>query len=84
MSETTAFTPEVLRARYKELCAKRDKTNEELAPLKKELEIANLEAEKTRLKATEIAEKISKARDGMEWIAMKKEIGMLAKALGGK
>lgn len=78
------YSPEVLKARYKELCDRRDKVNASTQGLKKELEAANLKAEQARLEAMKIAAKISEARGGAAWITMKKEIGILARALGGK
>lgn len=78
------ITRELLKARYDELCAQRDATNERLAPLKAELIAAADEAEVYRVKAEAVSKRLSEARGGMAWIALKKEIGLLAKALGGK
>jgi predicted RNase H-like nuclease (RuvC/YqgF family) len=82
--EPAEFTEEALRARYEFLKIKVEKTEDQIAPLKAELKAAADEAEKYRVKAMEVAKRLREARGGDAWFAMKREIGRLAKALGGK
>lgn len=72
-----------LRVRYRELCDYVNSVNIRIAPLKKQLEEANKTAENARVYATEIAKQVNEARGGARWFVLKKEIGLLAKALGG-
>lgn len=79
MDDTTKF----YKARYKELCAVRDAKNAEVEALRKELDAANQEAQAAKAKADAIALKISEARGGAAWVKLKKEIGILARAVSG-
>jgi len=71
-------------ARYGELCALRDQVNAQNAPLEVELAEACAQMEVLRLKAEKLAGQIDDNRGREKWIAMKKEIGQLAKALSGR
>jgi len=91
MTETTLTQEDLelismadLRARYEKLCAYRDQVEVRIAPLRAQLADANAAAEKARVYATEVAKQLSDARGGQSWFVLKKNIGMLAKALGGK
>lgn len=70
-----------LKAMYAELCAERDRRNALNVDLQRELDEVNALAEKARLRAMELAAQIEKNWGGAEWIEMKKQIGLLAKAL---
>lgn len=72
------------RKRYTELCAYRDAVEVKIAPLRAELKEAQTVAEEARVKCQAVADKLSAARGGQKWFQLKKEIGLLAKALGGK
>lgn len=72
------------RARYVALCAERDATNAAVAADLKELEDANAVAIAANQRCLEIAKRISDKRGGRQWLALKKEIGVLARAVGGK
>ncbi len=82
--EPKPILPTEFQARYDELCALRDEVNEKNAPLEAQLDAANAEAEAARLRAQELADQIDDNRGRALWIAMKKEIGVLAKALSGR
>lgn len=92
MSDNLLADPEIkelielgdLRARYQKLCSIRDEIEARIAPLRAQLADANSAAEKARVYATQVAEQLSKARGGESWFVLKKNIGILAKALGGK
>lgn len=75
---------EILKARYKQLCDKRDAVNAEIAPLQAELKAANDEAQAAQNRANAIAAEIQKRRGGREWLDLKKEIAALADALRGR
>lgn len=83
MSTPTPITREALQERYEFLCKHRDETEVRIAPLRAKLKKAADEAEVYRVKAMAVADELKSAR-GPDWFALKKEIGMLAKALGGK
>lgn len=78
-----AITLDDIKARYAELCAKRDATEKRIAPLRKKLRAAADEAEKYRVRSMEVAAELDRARGGKEWFELKKEIGLLAKVLNG-
>jgi hypothetical protein len=75
------FTEQALHAKYLELCKQRDAVYEKTAPLEKQLETANLEAERARIKAAAIAAEIDKTLGGASWLQLKKEIAQLARFL---
>jgi hypothetical protein len=78
---STPYTEESVLARYRELCAQRDAHYADVAPLEKELEAANAECEKYRVKAQAIAAQIDEKRNWPAWLPLKKEIAMLARFL---
>lgn len=80
LSETEAL----LMARYKELCAKRDKVNAKIAPIQSQLDAANEKVNKAKDEARSLADEIQKLRGGQSWLDLKREIGLLAKSLSGK
>ncbi len=82
--EPKRILPTEFKARYEELCALRDSVNEKNAPLEEQLTAANAEAEAARVRAHALAEQIDANRGNALWLAMKKEIGILAKALSGR
>lgn len=69
-------------ARYRALCKIRDAVNAQNAPLEVDLEKVNAETEASRLKANAISEKIDANRGGEKWLALKREIRILAAGLG--
>lgn len=69
------------RARYEQLCARRDEANAKAAPLMAQLEAANARAQEAQNEANALAAKIQEIRGGEAWIPLKKEIGILAKTL---
>ncbi len=74
-----------VRARYAELCELRDGANKKAGDLQSKLDAANLKAESARREANEYATQIQNIRGGGEnWLALKKEIGQLARLLGGR
>jgi uncharacterized coiled-coil DUF342 family protein len=75
------FTEQKLLERYQQLCAQRDATYAQTAPLEKELEKLNAKAEEFRVKAAEVASQIDALLDANHF-ARKKEIALLAKTLG--
>lgn len=92
MSENIFSDPEIqelitlgdLRAKYQKLCDVRDQIETRIAPLRAQLASANTAAENARVYATNVAAQLSEARGGQSWFVLKKNIGILAKALGGK
>jgi uncharacterized coiled-coil DUF342 family protein len=74
-----------VRDRYKHLCALRDGANKKCGDLQSKLDAANLRAEAARREAEQHAAAIQNIRGGGEnWLALKKEIGQLARLLGGQ
>jgi uncharacterized coiled-coil DUF342 family protein len=69
---------------YKELCAKRDAVNAEVAPLQAKLAEANARAQEAQAEANALAMEIQEKRGGEQWLFLKKEIRMLADALKTK
>lgn len=69
-------------ARYHELTNYRDAINAQNAPLEAELAKLVAEQEALRVKAEAIAAKIDEARGREKWIALKREIRILAAGLG--
>lgn len=83
MSKKDAINLEQMRARYKELCERRDAVNKVVDPLRAKRAEAVARAEKAKLEAEELTRQITDARGGGEaWIALKKEIGLLARVVG--
>jgi hypothetical protein len=75
---------EDFRKRYADLCSYRDAIEVEIAPLRAALAAEQVNAEKARVRCQEVADQLMAARGGAKWFKLKKEIGLLAKALGGK
>mgnify|MGYP000644393820 CR=1 FL=1 len=71
-------------ARYYELTDQRDAVNAKIAPLQAALDQANAAAQEAQAKANAIAQKISDERGGQKWLDLKREIGLLSRAFGGK
>lgn len=70
-----------LKKMYADLCAQRDEVNAKNAPLEADLEKANAECEKWRVKARDIAAQIDGNRGREKWIDLKRQIGQLAPAM---
>lgn len=68
---------------YDKLCAERDATYAKVDPLEKELDKVNAEIGALQAKANDLAAKIEEGWGGAAWIAKKKEIAKLARALSG-
>lgn len=79
--EETPVLASKMGERYAELCALRDKVSAAAAPLQVKLDDANARCEAARVEAAEIAEQIEQVWGKEKWIALKKEIGVLARAL---
>lgn len=75
------FTEKNLKARYDELCAKRDAVYASQKSLEADLAVFNAEAESARVKAAEIAAQIDAQWVEANWFALKKEIALIAKTL---
>lgn len=75
------FTEDGLLAEYKKLVDQRDKTLADVKGLQDALDVANQEANAARLKAAALAQKLSDAKNGVEWLKLKKNIAMLARTL---
>jgi hypothetical protein len=75
---------DMMKARYAELCAKRDEVNAAVASKLAEVERLNQVANEASAKAAALAQEVSNERGGQEWLVLKREIGMLARALSGK
>ena len=78
------ITRESLKARYAELCAQRDVIEQRVAPLRARKQAAAEEAEEYRVNSLAAAEELLAALGGAQWFALKKEIGLIAKALSGQ
>lgn len=71
-------------ARYAELCALRDAVNAANAPIEAALAEVVSQMETLRVQAEKLAAEIDDSRGREKWTALKKEIGVLAKALNGR
>lgn len=69
-------------ARYRALCAIRDAVNKANEPLEAELTKLVSDQEALRVKAEAVSAKIDDARGREKWLALKREIGILAAGLG--
>lgn len=74
---------ETTKARYEALCRQRDATNERVRPLLEKREALNQEIQAAQAEALAISAQVDAIRGGETWLDLKKEIGMLAKALSG-
>lgn len=84
ISKEELITLDDLRERYVQLCATRDAIEVRIKPLREQLADATKTAEKARVYAEEISQQLNAARGGKNWFILKKNIGTLAKLLGGK
>lgn len=83
MSEHThMFTESALIARYKVLCDKRDTVYATTAPLEAELNELNAKEDYYKQLAKAKGAEIDYHLGGESWIALKKEIVLIAKILG--
>jgi uncharacterized coiled-coil DUF342 family protein len=83
------FTPRAVTvadmpAYYAELCAQRDAVNAANAPHEAELDQVNAQINALQERAMSVAAAIDAARGGANWLALKREIATLAKALSGR
>lgn len=69
-------------ARYRELCRARDAVNAKNAPLEAKLADLVAQQEKLRVEAEKISGEIDDNRGRETWIALKREIRILAAGLG--
>jgi hypothetical protein len=76
-----AVAPSQWKERLAELCGIRDQVNLANAPAEAELTRLNAEIEERRLQAEKIAAAIDDRRGRARWIALKREIRVLTKAL---
>lgn len=72
-----------LRDKYDRLCQQRDETVERVAPVQRKLEAVNARIQLLNAEAEKLAAEIQALRGGESWLHLKKEIGVLAKALSG-
>lgn len=82
--EERPLKPSEFRSRLDELTALRDAVNAANAPIEQLLEEANASAEEMRLQAERLAGQIDDNRGREKWIALKREIATLTRALGAK
>lgn len=80
-TETFPHPLQGLKDQYDKLCADRDATYAKVQPLEDELTAVNAQAEQLQLRALELAGKIEAGWGGASWLAKKKQIAALAKAL---
>lgn len=78
------ITRERLQVRYAEVQGELAAIEKNIAPLRGKLRAAADEAERYRVKSMAVAEELNVARGGKKFFALKKELGMLAKLLGGQ
>lgn len=67
---------------YRALCDKRDAKNAKAAPIQKKLDAANARAMAANDEANNLAAEIEKVWGGAEWLTLKRDIAVLARALG--
>lgn len=72
-----------MKSRYAALLRKRDETNIAVQPLKDEIAKLNSEIIARQDKVAERVRELNQIRGGQTWLDLKKEIGLLAKALSG-
>lgn len=76
--------PSQMGARLAELCALRDQVNAANAPLEQQLSQVNAQLETLRLHADALAAQIDDNRGRERWLALKREIGQLARLTSGR
>lgn len=72
-----------MKSRYAALCKKRDEVNSATQPLKDTIAKLNAEIIERQDKVAEKVRELNQIRGGQTWLDLKKEIGLLAKALSG-
>jgi outer membrane murein-binding lipoprotein Lpp len=70
-----------LKDRYAQLCKQRDAVNAKVAPLQAKLDAAHARINAAQADAVKIKAEIDALRGGEDWLALKKEIGVLARAV---
>lgn len=75
------YNTESMAARYWALADQRDAVNVKVAPLQAELDVANADVQAAQAKANALAGQIDALRGGQKWLDLKREIGVLARAL---
>lgn len=74
---------DVMREEYERLCQQRDTVNERTAPLQRRLDAVNANIQALSVEAERVAAEIQAVRGGESWLHLKKQIGVMAKALSG-
>lgn len=74
----------IMQRRYKNLCEVRDRINAENRPRQIQLDELNASIQAAQAEAAAVSAKIDEVRGGVEWLQLKKEIGLLARALSGR
>lgn len=82
--ESKPIMPGEFRARLRELEAMRDEVNKTNEPIEAELASVNAQIEVLRVKSMRLADQIDDNRGREHWLALKKDIRLLASALSGK
>lgn len=70
-----------LKDRYVQLCEWRDAVNAKVAPLQAKLDAANARIQLAQADAAKIKAQVDALRGASDWLALKKEIGVLARAV---
>lgn len=74
-----------LKERYARLCSIRDAANQAIEPFRQQLEALNAQLQALQAEANALAGKVHAGRGGSEnWLTLKREIGSLARLLGGR
>ena len=72
-----------MREEYDRLCQQRDTVNGRVAPIQRRLDEVNKQIGALNVEAARLAAEIQSLRGGESWLHVKKQIGVLAKALSG-
>jgi uncharacterized coiled-coil DUF342 family protein len=75
---------EAMKARYNELVKKRNDLNAMVGPIKAKIDKVNAAIQEKQAEAEALVKQLNHMRGGADWIDLKKEIALLAKALSGK
>lgn len=81
MTEQDVHPLQGLKDQYDKLCKQRDDTYAKAQPLEDELDKVNAEMEVLRSRAADLAAQIETVWGGASWIALKKQIAAIARAL---
>lgn len=73
---------DLMLARYRELCDTRDAANRKVEPIQKKLDAANARAMAANDEANKLAAEIENVWGGADWLTLKRDIAVLARALG--